>query len=244
VPRLATLGAGELLFDAAAPAAPRVRTGEDAAGPARWEALAADVPDALLDALEATVSPTDLATVFFTSGTTAQAKAVVHAHGALALSGRRVGECMGVGPDDAWWGHMPLFWSGGFVIGALATMAGGGRLVLQEVVEPGAALSCSRPSGTLMAAGTGGALLDHPGSRPDAGAARAPSTCSPTAMGPTTAVGMRHDETAPASPAPAPTIRRRYAARPSAGRWPAWTCASSIRRAAPWRQQASQARSG
>ena len=43
--------------------------------------------------LERTVSPTDVATVFFTSGTTAQAKAVVHAHGALTTSGRRIGEC-------------------------------------------------------------------------------------------------------------------------------------------------------
>jgi acyl-CoA synthetase (AMP-forming)/AMP-acid ligase II len=110
------------------------------------------------------VSPTDLATIFFTSGTTAQAKAVVHAHGALALSGRRVGECMGVGPDDAWWGHMPLFWSGGFVIGALATMAGGGRLVLQETVEPGAALELLETERCTVMAGwhQAGPLLDHP----------------------------------------------------------------------------------
>ena len=104
-----------------------------------------------LDALERTVSPTDLATIFFTSGTTAQAKAVVHAHAALTTSARRIGECLGVTPDDAWWGHMPLFWSGGFVLGALATLAGGGRVVLQEVVEPGSALEPAR----------GRALHDH-----------------------------------------------------------------------------------
>ena len=46
------------------------------------------------------------------------------AHGARVLSGRRIGECMGVGPDDAWWGHMPLFWSGGFVIGLVVALAG------------------------------------------------------------------------------------------------------------------------
>jgi acyl-CoA synthetase (AMP-forming)/AMP-acid ligase II len=51
-----------------------------APGLERWEALPSDVDDAFLDALEARVSPTDVATVFFTSGTTAQAKAVVHAH--------------------------------------------------------------------------------------------------------------------------------------------------------------------
>src|SRR4030095_9057409 len=94
--------------------------------------------DAFLDAVEGAVSPTDVATLFFTSGTTAQAKAVVHAHGALTTSAPRVGECLGVAPDDAWWGHMPLFWSGGFILGALATMAGGGRVVLPEGGQTGA----------------------------------------------------------------------------------------------------------
>ena len=92
-----------------------------------------------------------LGTIFFTSGTTAQAKAVVHCHAALTTSARRIGECLGVTPDDAWWGHMPLFWSGGFILGALATMAGGGRVVLQETVDPGSALRAAR----------GGALHDH-----------------------------------------------------------------------------------
>src|SRR5262249_7842475 len=82
-------------------------------GAERWHELEPAADEAFLDAVERTVSPTDVGTVFFTSGTTAQAKAVVHTHGALTTSGTRVGECLGVGPDDAWWGHMPLFWSGG-----------------------------------------------------------------------------------------------------------------------------------
>ena len=165
VPSLGPDAAAGTLRDPAAPALRRVITlGEQAPGLPRWDALASDVSDALLDAVEAAVSPTDLATVFFTSGTTAQAKAVAHAHGALALSGRRVGECLGVTPDDAWWGHMPLFWSGGFVIGALATMAGGGRLVLQETVEPGAALELLEAERCTIMAGwhQAGPLLDHP----------------------------------------------------------------------------------
>src|SRR5260221_5909436 len=70
-----------------APAAPALRQvillDGDASGMHRWGALADDVDDAFLDALERTVSATDLATIFFTSGTTAQAKAVVHDHAAL-----------------------------------------------------------------------------------------------------------------------------------------------------------------
>jgi fatty-acyl-CoA synthase len=130
----------------------------------RFDDLPCDAADGFLDALEHTVSPTDLATIFFTSGTTAQAKAVVHAHGALTTSAARISECLGVTPEDAWWGHMPLFWSGGFVLGALATLAGGGRVVLQEVVEPGAALALLEAERCTIMAGWHQAapLLEQP----------------------------------------------------------------------------------
>jgi acyl-CoA synthetase (AMP-forming)/AMP-acid ligase II len=142
--------------------APGSRDGTRGAG--RWDEIPAAADDAFLDAVERSVSPTDVATIFFTSGTTAQAKAVVHSHGALTTSGQRVGDCLGVGPDDAWWGHMPLFWSGGFVIGALATMAGGGRIVLQEQVDAGSALALLEAERCTIMAGwhQAGPLLDHP----------------------------------------------------------------------------------
>jgi len=137
---------------------------ESGLGLDRWGELPAELDENFLDALESRVSPTDLATIFFTSGTTAQAKAVVHVHGALAISARRLAPCFGIGPEDAWWGHMPLFWSGGFVLGALATMAGGGRIVLQEIVEPGAALELLEQERCTIMAGwhQAGPLLEHP----------------------------------------------------------------------------------
>src|SRR6185295_11511432 len=135
-----------------------------APGLERWEALPSDVDDEFLDALEARVSPTDIATVFFTSGSTAQAKAVVHAHAGLAMSGRRIAECLGSTPDDAWWGHMPLFWSGGFVIGALASIAGGARMVLHESVDATGALALLAAERCTVMAGwhQAGPLLEHP----------------------------------------------------------------------------------
>ena len=136
----------------------------EAAGCARWSALPAVVDDAFLDAVERAVSPTDRATVFFTSGTTAEPKAVVHAHGALATAARGIAERLGIGPNDAWWGHLPLFWSGGFVLGALATIAGGGRLVLQEVVDGASALELLEREGCTIMAGwhQAGPLLEQP----------------------------------------------------------------------------------
>jgi fatty-acyl-CoA synthase len=164
MPELATSRPGAL-HAAAAPALRRVVLLDGTApGTDRWSELPDDVSDAAVDALEARVSPADVATVFFTSGTTAQAKAVVHAHAALAMSGRRIAECLGTTPDDAWWGHMPLFWSGGFVIGALQTLAGGARVVLQEQVDPGSALALLEAERCTIMAGwhQAGPLLEHP----------------------------------------------------------------------------------
>jgi fatty-acyl-CoA synthase len=136
----------------------------EAGAVALWADAPSNVDDATLDALEAHVAPSDPATVFFTSGTTAQAKAVVHAHGALAISARRIADCLGTTPDDAWWGHMPLFWSGGFIIGALQTLAGGGRIVLQEQVDAGSALALLEAEGCTIMAGwhQAGPLMEHP----------------------------------------------------------------------------------
>jgi len=165
LPELATSRPGAL-FAVRAPALRRVLVlGEGAPGTERWETIAAGgEDDAHLDAVESAVRGADVATIFFTSGTTAQAKAVVHAHRALVAAGRRVGEHVGIGPEDAWWGHMPLFWSGGFVIGALATIAGGGRIVLQETVDAASALELlERERCTVMAGWhQAGPLLEHP----------------------------------------------------------------------------------
>jgi fatty-acyl-CoA synthase len=164
VPELPAARPGRL-FAARAPFLRRVVLLEgEAAGVERWADLPTDLDDAVLDGLEAAVSPWDWATIFFTSGTTAQAKAVVHCHAALATSGARIADVVGIGPDDAWWGHMPLFWSGGFVIGALASIGGGGRIVLQESVDAASALELlERERCTVMAGWhQAGPLLEHP----------------------------------------------------------------------------------
>lgn len=151
---------------AAAPALARTLVlGDDGGGLPRWDECPATATPEDVRVLADAVRPTDVATIFFTSGTTAQAKAVVHAHGALTMSGSRVGECLGIGPDDAWWGHMPLFWSGGFIIGALATIAGGGRLVLQEMTRPDEALRLLETERCTIMAGwhQAGPLMEQPG---------------------------------------------------------------------------------
>jgi fatty-acyl-CoA synthase len=164
IPELRAAQPGRV-YSTAAPALRRVALlAGAAAGMERWADVTARGDDGFLNALESTVSPLDWATIFFTSGTTAQAKAVVHCHGALTTSARRISECIGITVDDAWWGHMPLFWSGGFILGALATLAGNGRIVLQETVDAGSALALLEQERCTIMAGwhQAGPLLEHP----------------------------------------------------------------------------------
>jgi acyl-CoA synthetase (AMP-forming)/AMP-acid ligase II len=95
-----------------------------------------DVPgvdDALLEAIEAEVTPADLAVVVYTSGSAATPKAVVHTHGTVV---RKTSTGSNVGLPGSYPGQrvlcaMPFFWVGGvqMLAGALHS---GSAIVCQE----------------------------------------------------------------------------------------------------------------
>ena len=80
------------------------------------------------------------AVMFFTSGSTAQPKAVLHAHRALVHQAFVASAAFGLDASDAAWGCLPMFFAGGFVIIALVSFARGGKVVLQDHFEAGLAL--------------------------------------------------------------------------------------------------------
>jgi acyl-CoA synthetase (AMP-forming)/AMP-acid ligase II len=101
---------------------------------------ASDADPAWAEALARQVSPSDHATLFFTSGTTAEPKGVVHTHRAICRAADDVAGVLGLEAEDRTWGYLPFFFTGGLVAVALATLSRGGAVVLQEVFDPGETL--------------------------------------------------------------------------------------------------------
>jgi len=97
-------------------------------------------PAALVESIGAEVAPTDRALVFFSSGSTAKPKAILHTHRAAAIQCWRWRRIFGVDADVRTWGANGLFWSGNFAQALGATFAAGGCLVLQRYFVPGEAL--------------------------------------------------------------------------------------------------------
>jgi acyl-CoA synthetase (AMP-forming)/AMP-acid ligase II len=164
VPEIAQGSEAEPFFHPGFPNLRRARFFPAGSHSAAGTASAVAARASFVEAIKTKVHPTDRAAIFFTSGTTARPKAVVHCHEALLVSAERISRALGIDETDSWWGHMPLFWTGGFVLGLLSTWGGGGRVVLQERVEPQTALNLLEQERCTIMAGwhQAGPLLDHP----------------------------------------------------------------------------------
>lgn len=97
-------------------------------------------PAALVEAMAAQVSPLDRGMVFFSSGSTARPKGIVHAHRAAAIQCWRWRRVMALGEGVRTWAANGFFWSGNFAMALGSTFAAGGCLVLQRYFVTGEAL--------------------------------------------------------------------------------------------------------
>ena len=101
---------------------------------------ASDISDELLAAIEEQVHPADVLTVIYTSGSSAEPKAVMHTQGVAV---RKVSPEVGLGLWNSQPGRvlmaMPFFWVGG-PQSALGALHVGSTILCQERLEPGGAL--------------------------------------------------------------------------------------------------------
>lgn len=142
--------------------------GAATAGMHSFKDLQATLPqqtDDWLAATRAQVAGAEPAAIFFTSGTSAQPKGVVHTHASMLTAAANVAGSLGLDDRDRSWGYLPFFFTGGLVAVGLATLARGGAVLLQDVFEPGAALRllCEHGCTTFFAwPHQAEALIQHP----------------------------------------------------------------------------------
>ena len=95
--------------------------------------VGASVSDAILEAVEACVSPADYLCVMYTSGSSAAPKGVVHSHGAMLRRTASIGgNSFGIGPEDIVYNPSPFFWTGGMSNGLLSTVLNAGAVLTEE----------------------------------------------------------------------------------------------------------------
>jgi acyl-CoA synthetase (AMP-forming)/AMP-acid ligase II len=98
------------------------------------------VPDAVLDAAIASVTPADDAIIIYTSGSTELPKGVLHAHRSPALQSWRFASRQRLLPGDRVYSAFPFFWTAGFAMVMGSTLAAGGCLCIAETFAPEEAL--------------------------------------------------------------------------------------------------------
>lgn len=94
----------------------------------------------LVEAISASIAPTDRGLLFFSSGSTAKPKAIMHAHRAAAIQCWRWRRIFALGSDVRTWTANGFFWAGNFAMAVGSTFSAGGCLVLQRFFDPGEAM--------------------------------------------------------------------------------------------------------
>jgi len=124
-----------------------------------------EIDDALLAAVEESVTPADPMLILYSSGSTADPKGAIHSHGSVLRHSYNLVSQRDVRSDDVIWSPMPFFWVGGLVFSFLGGMHVGATMVVEEVFEPERTLRFLERERVTIAAGWphfGKALADHP----------------------------------------------------------------------------------
>lgn len=114
-------------------------------------ARGADISQALVDAVAATVTPADPGVLFFSSGSTARPKGILSMHRGVTLQLWRWRGFLAAKEDARAWSANGFFWSGNFAMAIGGALSSGGSLILQATFQPGEALSLMERERATMA---------------------------------------------------------------------------------------------
>lgn len=90
----------------------------------------------IVDAVAATVTPSDTLVIMFTSGSSGPPKGVIHSHGNALAAVRSGLDARCINADTHLYLPMPFFWVGGFGSGILSALLAGATLVTEEIPLP------------------------------------------------------------------------------------------------------------
>jgi acyl-CoA synthetase (AMP-forming)/AMP-acid ligase II len=126
---------------------------------------ATEVPDAVLDAIEADVTPDDRMVIVHTSGSTSAPKGVIHQHGALLAHLATLNELRGLGRGVRLFSNSPMFWIGGLAYNIVGVLVAGATLLCSASADPAATLDFierERPELTNGFVASIASLVAHP----------------------------------------------------------------------------------
>lgn len=134
-------------------------------GFATLESCAADVPDALLDAVEDDITPDDRMIIVHTSGSTSAPKGVIHQHGSLLGHLDTLNGIRGLQAETRLFSSSPMFWIGGLAYNIIGVLVAGATLLCSSATDPGDTLDFierERPELTNGYAASIAGLVAHP----------------------------------------------------------------------------------
>lgn len=124
-----------------------------------------EVPDVLLNEIEAEVSPADPMVVIYSSGSTSDPKGAIHCHGPVVRHAHNLWPDRELDARDVIYTPMPMFWVGGFSFTLIAAIHAGVTLVFSERFDPAEVLDLIETERITQVVGWPhmvAAILEHP----------------------------------------------------------------------------------